>query len=274
LSQSSASPPAIFESPNNVSITAATSAAAAAITDAATLADSQKTTVPRTELSSLPTITNSSHNSSPSETSKLDHDIINENNNDNNDDVSDDKNDDDDDMSSFFGNHNGDGDYTASQFSVQQRVIHFLGERIDRQKNRLNVEICLLIEASTAVSNERSTTAEIRSQMMLNTNRNLVCMFPQDDFVSPSIQDDMCIMLFNGKSKHGYTCDKLWRKFEDWRKKIRAEYMTKLPKGIADYPSSHSLRDVYKKFVVECYKVEHSVSYIAISMQVVLHHPV
>jgi hypothetical protein len=37
-------------------------------------------------------------------------------------------------MPSLFVTHNGDGDYKASQFSVQQRVIHFLGERIDQQK--------------------------------------------------------------------------------------------------------------------------------------------
>ena len=108
---------------------------------------------------------------------------------------------------------------------------------------------------------------------MFNKYRNLVLMFPQDDFVSPRVQDNMCIRLFNGKSKHGYTGDKLWRKFEDWKKKIRAEYMPKLPKDIADYPNGHALRNVYKKFAVECYKVEHSASYIAMSMQVVPHHP-
>ena len=95
--------------------------------------------------------------------------------------------------------------------------------------------------------------------MMLDKYRNLVCMFSQDDFVSPSIQDDMCIKFFNGKSKHGYTCDKLWRKFEDWREKIRTEYMPKLPTEIADYPSCHSLRD-YKKVAMECYKVKHRLS--------------
>ncbi len=103
-----------------------------------------------------------------------------------------------------------------------------------------------MIELGTALTNERAVTSEVRNQMMLDNYHNFVRMFSQDDFVSPSIQDDMCIKLFNGKSKHGYTGDKLWRKFEDWRKKIRTEYMPKLPKEIADYPSGHSLRDVYK----------------------------
>jgi len=149
LSWSSASPPAMFESPNNVSITAATSAAAAAIPDAATLADSQTTKVPGTELPSLPTITNFTHNSLPSETSELDYDIINTNNNDNDDNVSDDENDDDDDdVPGLFGTHSGDGDYTPSQFSVQQHVMYFLGEMIDQQKNQLNVEIRIHIGMS------------------------------------------------------------------------------------------------------------------------------
>jgi hypothetical protein len=112
----------------------------------------------------------------------------------------DDKDEEDDNLPCLFGTHNGDGDYTASQFSVQQRIMHFLGERIDQQMNRVNVEICLLIEAGTAVTNERAVTSEVRNQMMLDKYRNLVRMFSQDDFVSPSIQDDMCIKLFNGRA--------------------------------------------------------------------------
>jgi hypothetical protein len=100
--------------------------------------------------------------------------------------------------------------------------------------------------------------------MMLDKYRNLVRLFSQDEFLSPSIQDNMCIKLFNGKSPHGDTGDKLWRKFKDWRKKIRTEYMPKLPKEIADYPSGHSLRDVYKKFTVECYNAEHGASLITL----------
>ena len=134
----------------------------------------------------------------------------------------------------------------------------FLGEKIDQQRNRLNVEICILIEAGTAVLNERATTADLRNQMMMDKYINLVRMFCQDDFVSPSLQDDMCIKLFNGK-RGGYTGEKLWRKFKDWRKVIRTQYTPKLQKDIANYPSGHSMRDVYKKFALECYKVDYDV---------------
>lgn len=38
----------------------------------------------------------------------------------------------------------GEGDYAVEEFSIQQRIMHFLGQRIDKQ-NRFNVEICLLL---------------------------------------------------------------------------------------------------------------------------------
>ena len=59
----------------------------------------------------------------------------------------------------FFGAHSGEGEYAVAEFSVQQRVIHFLRERIDNRKNRQNVEISLLIEAGSSVSNERAMTS-------------------------------------------------------------------------------------------------------------------
>jgi len=57
-----------------------------------------------------------------------------------------DENDDNDDVPGLSGTHNGDNDYMASQFSVQQRAIHFLGKRNDQQKNRLNVESSFFTE--------------------------------------------------------------------------------------------------------------------------------
>jgi hypothetical protein len=77
--------------------------------------------------------------------SELDHDNLDDNK---------DKDDDNDkDMPSLFGNHTGEVDYTAADYSVQRCVLNFW-ERIDQQKNYLNDEICLLIEACTAVSNK------------------------------------------------------------------------------------------------------------------------
>ena len=95
--------------------------------------------------------------------------------------------------------------------------------------------------------------------MMMDKYANLVCMFSTDHFVCPSTQDDMSVKLFHGK-RGGYTGEQLWRKFEDYRKEIRIRYTPKLPRDISNFPSGHSLRDVYKKFALECYKAEYDVS--------------
>jgi hypothetical protein len=102
-------------------------------------------------------------------------------------------------------------------------------------------------------------TADIRNQMMMDKYINLVHQFCPDDFISSNTQDGMCIKCFHGKSGC-YTGFKLWRKFEECRKEIRILYISKLPKDISSYPSIHSLRDVYKKFALEAYKAEYSVS--------------
>ena len=98
--------------------------------------------------------------------------------------------------------------------------------------------------------------------MMLDRYVNLVRMFSPDDFVSPTTQEDMAIRLFHGK-RGGYNGEKLWRKFEEYRKEIRTKYTPKLLKDISSFPSGHSLRDIYKKFALECYKVEYDVSLIS-----------
>ena len=84
---------------------------------------------------------------------------------------------------------------------------------------------------------------------------NIVRQFDTDDFASATMQDEMTIKLYNGKKD--ITGDRLWRKFEDWRKEMRTKYTPKMPTNISSIPSGHQLRDVYKKFALECYKLEH-----------------
>ena len=225
---------------------------------------SQTTTVPASEVqdNTSPPLNRSpsspSRSPSPVDFNNGDHDPIESVNDDEEESDSEDEessvNDESSDVPGLFGNHTGDGDYSSE--------LHFLGEAIDQQKNRFNVEACLLIEAGTSVSNEWTTTATIRNQMMLDRYSNLVRMFSPDDFVSPTTQEDMAIRLFHGK-RGGYNGEKLWRKFEEYRKEIRTRYTPKLPKEMYSFPSGHSLRDIYKKFALECYKVEYDVSLIS-----------
>ena len=84
------------------------------------------------------------------------------------------------------------------KFSIQQRIMHFLGQKIDKQ-NRFNVEICLLLEAGSSVSDERATTSNLRNNMMMNRYVDLVRTFEVENFVDPAIQEDMALRLYNAK---------------------------------------------------------------------------
>ena len=106
------------------------------------------------------------------------------------------------------------------------------------------MEIWLLIEAGSSVSDERTTTTDICNQMMLERYVNIVRSFQTDDFVSPSVQEELAMKLFNAKK--GITGARLWKKFEDWRKEIRTLCTTELPSDLSSIPCGQQLRDVYK----------------------------
>ena len=81
-----------------------------------------------------------------------------------------------------------------------------------------------------------------------------MCNFKPDDFVSPSLQEEMATKLYN--SKAGLTGEHLWVKFIDRRKEIHTKYSPKLPKDLSSLPSGHQMRDSYKKFVLDSFKEE------------------
>lgn len=83
---------------------------------------------------------------------------------------------------------------------------------------------------------------------------NLVRQFDIDDFSSLTFQEKMTLKLYTGKKD--MTGDHLWWKFEEWRKGIRTKYTPKLPTNISSIPSCHQLRDVYKEFAIDSYKLE------------------
>ena len=132
----------------------------------------------------------------------------------------------------FMNSADYDGDYTANDFSIQNRVMHFLyGDHTDNKRNRQNVEISLLIEAGTSVTEEKTITSQRHNQLMLDKYVNIVRNFKPDDFVSPSLQEEMATKLYNAKA--GLTGERLWAKFMDWRKEIRMKYSPKLSKELS-----------------------------------------
>jgi hypothetical protein len=87
---------------------------------------------------------------------------------------------------------------------------------------------------------------------MLERNVNLVQSFQMDDLVSPSVQEEMAMKLFNAKK--GIIGARLWKKFEDWRKEIRTLYTSKLPSDLWSIPSGQQLRDVSKSLLLTNFK--------------------
>lgn len=118
----------------------------------------------------------------------------------------------------YFGDNIREGDYAVEEFSVHQRVMHFLQNKIDNHNNRQNAEICLLIETRSSVVDEKSTTTVLRNQLMMERYCDLVQGFQEGDFISPSIKVDMALQLFNGKKAMTGEC--LWKLFEEWRREI------------------------------------------------------
>jgi hypothetical protein len=132
--------------------------------------------------------------------------------------------------------------------------MHFLHNRIDNRKNMQNTEICLLLEAGSSVSDEKATTSDLRNQLIRERYINLVGGFQLENFISPSLQEEMSMKLFNVKKV--MTGDHLWEKFEDWRKEISMQYSPKIPKDLSRIPSGQQPRDVYKKFIMDQLKEE------------------
>jgi len=67
--------------------------------------------------------------------------------------------------------------------------------------------------------------------MMLDKYVNIVRNLKTDDFVSPSLQEEMATKLYNAKA--GLTGESLWTKFINWRKEIHTKYFPKLPKDLS-----------------------------------------
>lgn len=91
----------------------------------------------------------------------------------------------------------GNSDYSVDALSVQQ--LNFLGQKIDL-RNRVNVEICLLLETNLSVSVEKLTVANGQNDIKMNWYVNLVCNFCVEDFVELKIHKDMAVHLFNANN--------------------------------------------------------------------------
>jgi hypothetical protein len=192
---------------------------------------------------------------------------------DNSDDESEDS---EDSAANAFGNNDNDttyhldddafeNDYAAENYSFHDRVIYFLGGNSINSTSRKSVEITMLIEAGTIVTDEPTTDVKHRAQMMHEKYVELVEKFPPNNFNPPELKTLMKTKLY--QSKQPLNGERLWTKFNDYRSEIRSTYMPKLPNELSTMPSGYQLRDVYNSFELARYK-EVNVSTFAASTSV------
>ena len=101
-----------------------------------------------------------------------------------------------------FDPHGAEFDEAAQQYSIHQRVIHFLHPHHISSVTRASVERALLIEAGTIVTDCKTMDKDSRSTLMVETYHELVKGFDFDShhFHPKSLQTTMLSKLYQAKS--------------------------------------------------------------------------
>lgn len=142
-------------------------------------------------------------------------------------------------------------DWAADEFSFIDKVMHFLrGERI-RQANRAVVEIALLIECGTFITDQQLVSNPDKYRQMKERYLQLIQEIPDEHFESQLVRNLMSTRLY--KAQKDFTGDRLFAKFQDFRSECRT-LTSMLPSDLASLPSGNQLHDLYKAFVLSRYK--------------------
>ncbi len=145
----------------------------------------------------------------------------------------------------------GELDYAAEDFSINDRVMHYLAGNLICKSTRLAVEIAGAIYALGVVTSEETTNVSDRNEKLLRVYREYLNAFDPACF-EPGLKDKMLNKLYN--AQQNLTGARLWTKSNEWRGELRNGYMPKLPMNLATLPSGTGLRDAYDKFIFDRYK--------------------
>ena len=170
--------------------------------------------------------------------------------------------DEDDDLygtDNHFDLHAEEFDAAADGFTFTDRVVHFCRGNIINNDTRQSVEICVLIEVGTQVSNDKTMKGSDRDNLMLTKYRDGLDFFDDSFFASPRLRDEMKKKLYNAKKD--INGPRLWETYNKWKQTIRNEFTSKLPTNLSSIPSGNQLQDIYKTFIVKKYKVDHVSKY-------------
>ena len=91
-------------------------------------------------------------------------------------------------------------DYAASGFKFHERILHFLRSNLITSMTRQIVEICMIIEACTIVSDDETTNALKRDEMMKDGDIILLNGFDLNYLSPPTLRSEMAVKIYNAKS--------------------------------------------------------------------------
>ena len=145
-------------------------------------------------------------------------------------------------------------DYAAENYGFHERVMHFLRGHGICKYTRVNVEVCILIQAGADTIDAKTGCTDDRDKIMLEKYLFLLGKFDLRDFTEPDILGRMKVRLGNAKSD--ISGANLYKKFQSVCSIIRNEYLPKLPNNLSAMASGNQLRDTYDQFIVRVYKEE------------------
>ena len=132
--------------------------------------------------------------------------------------------------------------------------MHFLrGHGICKYK-RVNVEVCILIQAGADTIDAKTGCTDDRDRIMLKKYLVLLGNFDLQDFSESDILGKMKVQFCNAKSD--IFGANLYENYQSVRSIIRNEYLPKLSTNLSAMASGNKLRDTYDKFILCVYKEE------------------
>jgi hypothetical protein len=143
-------------------------------------------------------------------------------------------------------------DYTAGQFSIHDRISHFMGAVPISLQNRVAVEAAYMVEALTNVRSMRSMRKTEIAPLVHDKYKSFIRMIPLQRFADATVRVKMVEKYFRAKSN---SADGFYTKACDVMKCVRA--LATVIKGVGSplhqIPSGKSLMDMKMEFILKKY---------------------
>jgi hypothetical protein len=152
-------------------------------------------------------------------------------------------------------------DYTAGQFSIHDRISHFMGAVPISLQNRVAVEAAYMVEAVTQVRSMRSMRKTEIAPLVHDKYKSFIRMIPLQHFADATVRVKMVEKYFRAKSN---SADGFYTKACDVMKCVRA--LATVIKGVGSplhqIPSGKSLMDMKMEFILKKHAAATGVVYV------------